>query len=398
MYPPGFLSVYSPPVNLTFGANPQLPILVQELIAIEVWKLKVLPYLRKSIPSTKAHMLVHHEANILNLLEIFLYHPHAVEALGETVVDLAEYCCCKMVFLTTRSAEGFYNAPSVEKIKAEATNPITPEQALEEMIVNTEFRMAIISLSIVRYFAENLHQAPIGVVTRLVQTHDCIGLLSRLMETKPWKLTQSDGTVRVFQQSEWKIVPANDRLKVSQVEGQIWLTLLQLLCAPEARSKLQLDGKRKETVASLRNYFSEVLLDQIPVLTSLFRAVEEIQMADTSNAEPVRAILVEQFPEIKSNLLEGRSRDDFKALARHFKNNYLQTASSESDMNRLMRMYNFEAMEELLDDPKCDKCGEAGMKRCSRCKHAWYCSRECQVEAWPTHQPICDVLCKSVEK
>lgn len=42
-------------------------------------------------------------------------------------------------------------------------------------------------------------------------------------------------------------------------------------------------------------------------------------------------------------------------------------------------------------DIRCSTCGKQLqiMKRCTRCKSVMYCSRECQIKDWPTHQIVC---------
>jgi len=44
--------------------------------------------------------------------------------------------------------------------------------------------------------------------------------------------------------------------------------------------------------------------------------------------------------------------------------------------------------------PKCERCGAAGpsVKRCSRCRNAYYCSRDCQTASWSAHAPLCDTV------
>ena len=37
----------------------------------------------------------------------------------------------------------------------------------------------------------------------------------------------------------------------------------------------------------------------------------------------------------------------------------------------------------------CERCGEAGTVRCSRCKTARYCSASCQQAHWKVHKPSC---------
>ena len=43
------------------------------------------------------------------------------------------------------------------------------------------------------------------------------------------------------------------------------------------------------------------------------------------------------------------------------------------------------------DQAKCQACGVKNqvMKRCTRCKVVFYCSRECQVKHWQTHKFLC---------
>lgn len=40
---------------------------------------------------------------------------------------------------------------------------------------------------------------------------------------------------------------------------------------------------------------------------------------------------------------------------------------------RLAKMYDIENIQDLLEDPKCGKCGLAAAQRCSICKQEWYC-------------------------
>lgn len=39
-------------------------------------------------------------------------------------------------------------------------------------------------------------------------------------------------------------------------------------------------------------------------------------------------------------------------------------------------------------------CGKPGDKKCSKCKIACYCSRECQVADFPKHKRVCKILAK----
>jgi hypothetical protein len=42
------------------------------------------------------------------------------------------------------------------------------------------------------------------------------------------------------------------------------------------------------------------------------------------------------------------------------------------------------------EESRCQYCFEScdNLKKCSQCKNAFYCSKECQKEDWKEHQPI----------
>lgn len=50
---------------------------------------------------------------------------------------------------------------------------------------------------------------------------------------------------------------------------------------------------------------------------------------------------------------------------------------AKEDMDRMMKLYTDEVFEEFMEDPKCAECGALATQRCSKCKQAWYCSRDC---------------------
>ena len=47
----------------------------------------------------------------------------------------------------------------------------------------------------------------------------------------------------------------------------------------------------------------------------------------------------------------------------------------------------------MAEEEKCAFCREKKSKfRCSKCKTTKYCSKECQIQDWPMHRPICHML------
>ena len=66
-------------------------------------------------------------------------------------------------------------------------------------------------------------------------------------------------------------------------------------------------------------------------------------------------------------------------------------------MNRLVELYASDVFEDFMDDPKCEECGNLATQRCSRCKMAWYCSRDCQLRQWKKHKQLCAMFTQGEE-
>lgn len=79
-----------------------------------------------------------------------------------------------------------------------------------------------------------------------------------------------------------------------------------------------------------------------------------------------------------------------------------QSEEFDEEMAKLMQTFERESVQKLLDrgttttnsSKACSLCGKPEARnRCSRCHSDRYCSRECQVKAWPRHKAKCKKLC-----
>ena len=84
------------------------------------------------------------------------------------------------------------------------------------------------------------------------------------------------------------------------------------------------------------------------------------------------------MPEIRSEVCNNKN---WKDIAEHQKNVYLKEdeQSLKEDFERMSSLYNTNVLEGLMEGFKCAKCKKEAIKRCSKCKSQYYCSRECQV-------------------
>jgi zinc finger MYND domain-containing protein 10 len=123
----------------------------------------------------------------------------------------------------------------------------------------------------------------------------------------------------------------------------------------------------------------------------MLRGLEEMQLMKDSNVSSANAFIVQTLPEIRNKIMQGKN---WPEICRDTLQNQFNADSSaaKKDMDTLMRLYTDQVFEDFLEDPKCADCGKPAEQRCSACKNAWYCSRECQLKQWKAHKPLCDIF------
>lgn len=61
----------------------------------------------------------------------------------------------------------------------------------------TEFRVCVTAVALLRFLCEHLHRLPLGVITRVLDTHDVLLGLVVLVENPPWtRRTEEVGATR----------------------------------------------------------------------------------------------------------------------------------------------------------------------------------------------------------
>lgn len=362
----------------------KFPVLVHELLAIEIWSQHVAPLLLAEITKfpTKSYFLLFQESVLVNLLEITLYHKSACVSADECLVELADYCYRKIVHLTTRKDDSSRKKTPQELLK------LTTEEELRERQRETEFATCISSLTIVRYMTDYISDLSISLTSRLLDFYDIICILVPLIEKPPW-MRYEKGVCFKYQGGQWEKI---EREKVVQPEVQVWLALYNLMIDPECRKKYNYTENRKETVLKLKDHITETLIDQIPILADLRRLLEHLVIMDPPPPNSRTGVcIIEQIPEMRDNLMKGQN---WKEIAENQRKNVFG-GKSDDDIERLVK--HFDKLEELLPPPKCAVCGEAAPKKCSRCKNEWYCSRECQLKGWKAHKEICDIISQDLK-
>ncbi|XP_075688072.1 zinc finger MYND domain-containing protein 10 [Rhinoderma darwinii] len=377
----------------------KVPALIHQLISVEIWRLNVLPVIcqlqdfrpRSTFP---LYMVVHHEATIINLLETIFYHKDVCESAEELALDLVDYCHRKLTLLLSRCSAG--EIPGQDRLPSSGSET----SSLEELKLQAEaldFDIAVKGLSVLRYITDLTDSLPLSVTTRLLNTHNLPCVLVELLHRCPWR-RRSKGHLQTYESGRWVSVPAEDQQKMTKLDGQVWISLYNLLLRPECQRKYNINSFTRGQLLKLRSHLTEVLIDQLPNLAELQRFLSHLSVSEP--AAPKKELIIEQVPEVWDSIIRENS-GKWKAIAKHqVKHSF---SPSDDDLRhqaqRWAQTYDMDVMEALVPDkPKCGACGAEAAKRCSRCQSEWYCNRQCQVDHWQKHRKACDLVSESVKE
>ncbi|XP_052575937.1 zinc finger MYND domain-containing protein 10 isoform X2 [Peromyscus californicus insignis] len=327
------------------------------------------------------HGKVHHEASIINLLETVFFHKEVCESADDKVLDLVDYCHRKLILLVARNGCG---DPSEE----ERPQDSTPMQELQKQAEMMEFEISLKALSVLRYITDCVDSLSLSTLNRMLSTHNLPCLLVELLEHSPWRRREG-GKLQRFENGRWQTVAPSEQQRLNKLDGQVWISLYNLLLSPEAQARYCLTSFVKGQLLKLQAFLTDILLDQLPNLADLKGFLAQLALAETQ--PPKKDLVLEQIPEIWDRL-ERENQGKWQAIAKH----QLRHVFNPSDQDlrrqaqRWAETYRLDVLEAIAPErPRCAYCNAEASKRCSRCQSVWYCCRECQVKHWEKHAKTC---------
>lgn len=193
---------------LTFD---KMSVLIHELMAVEAWREFVWPIVKPTVMKRnglRVYYTFYHEATLVNLLEVFLYHDYACEvrlpcppvappscpsplplaadvrriltlvvwcyqAAGDALIDLVDYCARKISWLVSCGATPAEAKKTREEVVEEMKDAEGAAHSdMEARLLDIEYRCAVTAVSILRYITEHIAKLPLGVMGRVLDTHD----------------------------------------------------------------------------------------------------------------------------------------------------------------------------------------------------------------------------------
>lgn len=67
------------------------------------------------------------------------------------------------------------------------------------------------------------------------------------------------GQLKKFENGAWYVVPPEDQVKMTKLDGQVWLALLNLLLSPECQRKYHFDGFNKSQLLKVGAYTTKAV-------------------------------------------------------------------------------------------------------------------------------------------
>lgn len=163
--------------------NDKLAVLVHEAYCIVVWKTKVLKKLLESSEISATffiYTILYHELIAISLLETVLYHESSCECLGDTVIDLIDYCVFSITQLIALCHSGYH-----QKV-LDPKQELKPSEELENQRNEITFNLGMKAITILSYLSDKIGSLSVSAARRLTQTHDVPCLLSELLSLRPW--------------------------------------------------------------------------------------------------------------------------------------------------------------------------------------------------------------------
>eukprot|EP00474_Spongospora_subterranea_P004847 CRZ05305.1 hypothetical protein [Spongospora subterranea] len=366
-------------VDTLMGTN-KLPVLIHRLITLEAFRHNILPEFFKSdiddVTAIKLYLILYQETTVFTILLTSFYQLSAIESVMDFLVEICDYCHRRLLTLNSGLSypDGEHNRSSME------LEPVLAR--LNRQKRTMEFGLCADAISMIRLISDHIDSLPLGLVTRMLNRQDILLSLVTVLDSGVFN-RREEGKVEKFSDQEWRPVQGNDQFKLTRLEGNIWIAIYNFTMSPTCRQKFELDEYRLETLLKLKRFFNEILIDQLPMLEGVWRTVEQLSIAGLpNNSWKSSGLLIEQVADIYASTL-GLNYSDIavQLFEKFFKPEHIKS--------ELSQMADFFDEESYSTINKCMNCSRDADKRCSICKKVWYCSRQCQVDAWPNHKTDC---------
>ena len=316
----------------------KLVVLIHELLVMEVWRHNVLPNIQREIVENPSavYMYCYYESILVNLLECIMYHEETILAFGDDLLELVDYLWRQLsaMFAEGRSVNDIESAVDPKKVQEE--DPVKHLQ--RQLRVNASNR-AMGCISCLWFVVDRLSNLPMSVMNSVLIKNDLVVGLSELIVLQPW-VRRGPGEIQKFVGGQFSRVQPEDVLRICPPEAHMWFALHKLLCDRECRKKYQYTGYKKELILKTKRFLNETIVDQIPALADVQRALEELSFLEppSGTEEKFRtSLVIEQVPRIMATIDSGRRQ--WGDVVTEMKRKLADPRSKMEDAQRMAKLF-----------------------------------------------------------
>ncbi|CAM39583.1 conserved hypothetical protein [Leishmania braziliensis MHOM/BR/75/M2904] len=270
---------------------------LHELLVMEVWRQRVLPGAVEAVAHnpTATYMYCAYESVLVNLLECICFYEEVVVGFGDDVLELIDYCW--------RQVTRLFSEKNISEVPTVAVKE-SPLDYLEQQLREQRIQRAMRCISVLWFITDRLEVLPLSAMNHVLRRNDVPFGLAEALLLQPW-LRRSAGVVQKFQSGTFIAAPGDESQRVCVPEAHAWFCLHKLLCDSECRRQYPYTQHRKITLLRVRSLMNETLLDQLPALQDVQRALEELSFMEppTGTEEKFRStLIIEQVPRLMSSV------------------------------------------------------------------------------------------------
>ncbi|GET89969.1 hypothetical protein, conserved [Leishmania tarentolae] len=306
--------------------------ILHELLVMEVWRQRVLPDIMEAVTHnpTAIYMYCAYESVLVNLFECICFYEEVVIGLGDDVLELIDYCW--------RQVARLFSEKSISEVPTTAAKDSSLAY-LEQQLREQRIQRAMGCISLLWFITDRLEALPLSAMNSILRKNDIPFGLAEVLLLQPW-LRRSDGVVQKFQNGTFAVAPGNESKRVCVPEAHAWFCLHKLLCDVECRRRYEYTQSKKAVLLRIRSLLNETLLDQLPALQDVQRALEELSFMEppTGTEEKFRStLIIEQVPRFMSAIDVPNA--DWTAQVERMKRLLADRSEAISDAMRMSQLF-----------------------------------------------------------
>lgn len=312
----------------------KMVVLLHELLVMDVWRRKIFPSISKEVIESPSgvYLYYNYEMILLNFLECLMYFEESVVAFEDSILELLDYSWRQVnLFLAQGNAKISTVPPPLDP-----KSPPSTAQQFASQEWEMQCSRALTSITILWFIIDRLEALPMAVINAVLQKNDLLVGFADVLLAQPWQRRGKEGVQKFI---NGRYTPVSDPLRICVPEAHSWFAMHKLLCDRECRKKYAYTTYKKEAIIRVKRFLNETLVDQIPALVDVQRALEELSFLEPPSGTEEKfksTLIIEPVAQLMESIEGGKN---FNQLAENMARMLNDPRSKMEDAQRLSRIF-----------------------------------------------------------